>query len=145
MRLAALAASAVLVLGGCASGEAVTGDRRNVGVVSVVFSARPARVQVGQVVRLQLRLVNNGGTPQEVAFDNGQRYDFWVELDGRTVWRWSRDRAFDAARHTLRLASQEPQTFVEPWTAEASGAYRVLGVVTADGFDRPLDGEVVVE
>lgn len=145
MRRTALAAAVLVLLGACASGEAVTGDRRNVGVVSVVFSARPARVRVGQMVRLQLRLVNNGGTPQQITFNDGRRYDFWAERDGRTVWRWSRGRSFDQARSTLALPSQEPHTFGESWTPESSGSYRVFGVVAASGFDRPLDGEVVVE
>ncbi len=144
MRVLATVA-AILLLGGCAGGEAVTGDRRNVGVVSVVFSARPARARVGQAVQLRLSLVNNSGQTQAVVFPDAQQYDFWVTRGSREVWRWSGDRRFAAAKTTLDLESQDPKMFSEAWTAERAGTYEVFGTVTTQGYDRPLAGRVVVE
>ncbi len=144
-RLAAAALLLASLTAACASGEPVTGDRRNVGVVTVVFTARPARLRVGQPVRLQLRLVNNSGQAKTVDFERKQFFDFWVTRGTREVWRWSDGRDFDASRSTLTLGSQEPQSFAESWTPESSGAYRVHGAVTTEEFARPLDGDVVVE
>jgi hypothetical protein len=144
-RTAAVLAATALLLGACAGGEAVTGDRRNVGVVSVVFSARPARGRVGQAVALRISLVNNSGQTQAVAFPDAQQYDFWAKRGSREVWRWSDGRLFAAATTTLELASQEPRMFSETWTPEQAGEYDVFGTVTSKGYDRPLAGEVVVE
>lgn len=144
-RLVSAVLATALLIGSCAGGQAVTGDRRNVGVVTVVFSARPARVRVGQAVRMSIRLVNNSGRPSEVQFDQGRLYDFWAVLDDEEVWRWSDGREFDAADVNVTLASQQPQTYSETWTPDATGTYQVFGVVESDGFDRPLSGRVTVE
>lgn len=132
-------------LGGCVGGDAITGDRRNVGVVSMVFSARPARVRLGEVVHLSLRLFNNAGTSQDVTFPREQIYDFWAERDGREVWRWSSDRTFGSSSVTLTLESQSPETYTEPWTPTDSGSYEVFGSFASGEYERPLGGKVIVE
>jgi len=144
-RVVAGVAIAVLTFVGCAGGDQVTGDRRNVGVVSVVFSARPAKARVGQAVRLQLKLVNNSGQQRDIVFSDTQRYDFWVERGGREAWRWSAGRSFAQTVTTVNLVSQDPHTFAETWTPETSGTYGVFGHVTSEGYERPLAGRVVVE
>lgn len=123
----------------------MTGDRRNIGVVSVVFSARPARTRVGQAVRLRISLVNSSGRAEAVVFPDAQQYDFWVRRGSREVWRWSDDRSFAAAITTLDLQSQDPRMFSETWTPEREGTYDVFGTITTKGYDKPLAGEVVVE
>lgn len=128
----------------CAGGEQVTGDRRNVGVVTLVFSARPARVRVGQPVRFALRLTNNSGREIALSFPSAQRYDFWVERDGREVWRWSTGRFFAQALESVDVAGLETLSFTETWSADAPGTYRVAGRALAGGYDSALDGEVVV-
>jgi hypothetical protein len=145
VKVRAALVAAALVFGACAGGEAVTGDRRNIGVVSVVFSARPAKGRVGQAVRLRISLVNNSGRAEAIVFPDAQQYDFWVKRGAREVWRWSDGRLFAAASTTLDLGSQEPRMFTETWTPERAGEYDVFGTVTTKGFDRPLAGEVVVE
>lgn len=142
----AVAIAALVILGtSCVGGDVVTGDRRNVGVVSVVFSARPARARVGQSVTLTLKLVNNSGASRNVVFPEKRFYDFWVERAGREVWRWSDDQTFEKVPVTVTLSSQTPETYSESWTPEDSGTYRVHGAVAAPQYERPLDGEVFVE
>ena len=144
-RLAALAVAAAVLLAGCAGGDVVTGDRRNVGVVSVVFSARPARVRAGQSVMLTLKLVNNSGEARAIDFPEKRFYDFWVDDGAREVWRWSDDQVFEQVPVTVALASQSPETYAESWTPEEAGTYRVFGAVASREYERPLAGEVVVE
>ena len=144
-RIGFLIVVVVVLLASCAGGEAVTGDRRNVGVVSVVFSARPARGRVGQPVRLRISLINNSGRAEAVRFRDAQQYDFWVKRGAREVWRWSEGRLFAAAMTTLDLSSQEPQMFSETWTPDRSGSYEVFGHVTSNGYDKPLSGRVEIE
>lgn len=144
-RIAALVAAAAITLAGCAGGDVVTGDRRNVGVVSVVFSARPARARVGQSVRLTLKLVNNSGESTDIVFPQKRFYDFWVDQQGREVWRWSDDQVFERVPVTVTLASQSPETYAESWTPEDSGTYRVFAAVASPEYERPLVGEVIVE
>lgn len=134
-----------LLAGACTGGESVTGDRRNIGVVSVVFSARPARSRVGQAVRFRISLVNNSGRSQAVRFEDAQQYDFWVKRGPREVWRWSDGRVFAAAVTTLDLESQDPRMFSETWTPEQPGTYDVFGRITSVGYDQPLSGEVLIE
>lgn len=145
MRRLAVVVLLVFLGTACVGGAVVTGDRRNVGVVSVVFSARPARARVGQSVRLTLKLVNNSGESRSLVFPEKRFYDFWVDRAGREVWRWSDDQVFEKVPVTVTLASQSPETYAESWTPEESGTYRVFGSVASKDYDRPLVGEVVVE
>lgn len=142
---AACIAAALLLLTSCTGEDIVTGDRRNVGVVTVVFSARPARARVGQSVRFMLTLVNNGGAIRELEFPRKQFYDFWARRGSREVWRWSEDQVFEPSSATLKLESQRRETYAETWKPSAAGTYRVFGVVEAEGYDRPLEGTVVIE
>ena len=144
-RIAAFAAAVAFILAGCAGGDVVTGDRRNVGVVSVVFSARPARARVGQTVQLTLKLVNNSGESRSIDFPEKRFYDFWAVRGSREVWRWSDEQVFEQVPVTVNLASQTPETYEESWTPEESGTYRVFAAVASREYERPLVGEVIVE
>ena len=125
MRLLAVAVLLAL-FGACAGADQVTGDRRNVGVVTVVFAVRPARVRIGQPVRLTLRVSNNGGKTEKLTSPSGKVYDFWVKKRSHEVWRWSSGRAF-------------VQTVTE------TGTYTAYGVLTASGFEGPMKGTVIIE
>ncbi len=144
-RIAALVAASALALAGCAGGDVVTGDRRTVGTVSVVFSARPARARVGQAVTLTIKLINSSGAERNIVFPQKRFYDFWADRDGREVWRWSDGRIFEQAAVTVTLASQSPETYVESWTPEEAGTYEVFASVASKEYERPLAGRVVVE
>jgi hypothetical protein len=127
-------------------GEAdISGDRRNVGSVSVIFKVEPARVRVGQAVRLTFRLVNNAGREERLTFPSAQRYDFWVTSGTRQTWRWSKGQVFVQALTNETISAQGSLTLGEAWTPEHAGSYVAHGRLTARGYERELTGRVVVE
>lgn len=135
----------MLLLGaGCAGRETITGERRTVGAVTVTFTVDPSAVEVGQSVQLRIRLVNSGGTAEELVFPTGQEYDFWVTDGDSEVWRWSDGRVFTQAFTELDVPSQTAETFVESWQAEEPGTYVVHGIVLAESYEHEMTGEVVV-
>jgi Intracellular proteinase inhibitor len=129
----------------CAGQDELTGDRRDVGVVTVVFTAMPAQVEVGQPVRLRLRLSDNAGTAQHLASPTAQLYDFWATDHGREVWRWSQDQSFVQSLTTTTIPGQSSQIYSEVWRPSSAGRFAVYGEVKADGFAGPLKGVVVVQ
>jgi hypothetical protein len=141
-----LAAVVVLLalFAGCAGQDELTGDRRDVGVVTVVFTAMPAKVQAGEVVRLRLRVSDNAGTAQQLTTRTSQLYDFWVTDRGREIWRWSRDQSFVQSVTTTELEAQSSRVFIATWDPDRIGTLKVYGEVKAQGFEGPLEGTVVV-
>ena len=127
----------------CAGGSEVAGDRRVVGGVSVTFTVRPARAEVGRPVRFVLRLTNNAGRAEQLTFTSGQQYDFWVTDGDEEIWRWSAERAFTQAIEEKSLGPQESLTFEETWTTTGAGSFVAHGEVKAEDY-RPLTGELVV-
>jgi hypothetical protein len=141
-RLVALVCALTLV--SCAGSDEVSGDRRVVGGVSVTFSVRPARVEVGKTVTFTLRVVNIAGREAELTFPSSKQYDFWVTRGSREVWRWSDGRLFTQAIEKRTIAPQSQIVLSEPWAAGPAGEYRVHGELLADGYRRDLEGELTV-
>ena len=129
----------------CAGSSEVSGDRRVVGRINQLFTARPALVQVGKPVTFTLRLSNTSEREEPLHFSSGKRYDFWVSLDGRTVWRWSHGRAFTQDISTRELGPLESIAFTEDWVPSRPGTYIAHGTSEADGFaGLALEGKVKV-
>lgn len=128
----------------CAGENTVTGDRRNVGVVTVVFTAAPARAQVGQPVRLTFRVSNNGGKVEHLTSPSAKLYDFWAKQRGREVWRWSKDMSFVQAVTTTDVESQSSKTYTEIWRPTNAGRITVYGELQSSGFTGPMTGTVMV-
>ncbi|MEX2395089.1 MAG: BsuPI-related putative proteinase inhibitor [Actinomycetota bacterium] len=142
-RVAALLLISTLFVG-CAGSSEVSGDRRNVGSITMAFTARPARVEVGRPVRFTLRLTNNAGRSETLKFASGKKYDFWVTDGDDEIWRWSDDVMFTQALISQDIGPQSSVSFSETWNAERTGNFTVYGAVEAEGFERSLDGEVIV-
>jgi hypothetical protein len=138
------AISMALLFTACAGSSELTGDRRNVGVVTVTFTARPGRVDVGKSVLLTLRLVNNSGNEEKLTFPTSQQYDFWVTKRGKEVWRWSEDTLFAQSLTEHVLGPQSSLVLDESWTATAAGTYVVHGDVFADGYRHDMQGTLIV-
>jgi hypothetical protein len=128
----------------CAGSDEVSGDRRVVGGVSVTFSVRPARVEVGRTVNFTLRIVNIAGRATELTFPSSKQYDFWVTRGSREIWRWSDGRLFTQAVEKRTIDPQSQVVLGEPWAAGPAGVYRVHGELLADGYGRDLVGELTV-
>jgi hypothetical protein len=144
MRGTLLALAVVMLASSCAGGGDVSGDRRVVGGVTVTFSVRPARVEVGRTVRLALRVTNIAGRPEKLTFPSAQQYDFWVTRGEEEVWRWSDDRVFTQSVEKRTIDPQGTITLSESWVANESGEYRVHGQVLAEGYGRDLTGSLRV-
>ena len=142
-RLFALAC-ALTALASCAGSDEVSGDRRVVGNVSVTFSVRPARVDVGRTVTFTLRVVNVAGREEQLTFPTSKQYDFWVTRDDDEIWRWSDEQLFTQAVETRTIDPQGSITLTEPWAAGPAGEYTVHGELQADGYRRELRGELRV-
>jgi hypothetical protein len=143
-RAIGIALLAFATLSACASAD-VSGERRNVGNVTATFTIGPARPRAGQVVRLTLRLVNNGGTAAELEYPSAQRYDFWVTRGAKEVWRWSEGRVFAQELTRQTIEGQSGTSFAETWTASSPGAYVAHAELKASGYDDDLKGDVRVQ
>lgn len=142
IRSVALVVCAVLVLGGCAGSEEISGERRNVGGVTVTFKAEPAHARAGQAVRLTLRLVNNAGRATDLTYASAQRYDFWVTRGSKEVWRWSEGQVFTQETTEETLEGQSGTSFSEAWPSESPGTYVAHGSVKAEGYPDDLTGKI---
>jgi hypothetical protein len=128
----------------CAGSDEVSGDRRVVGGVTVTFTVRPARVDVGKTVRFALRVVNIAGKTAELTFPSSKQYDFWVTRGNDEIWRWSDDRLFTQAVEKETIDPQSLLTLSEPWVAGPAGEYVVHGELHAEGYARGLTGKLRV-
>jgi hypothetical protein len=135
---------ALLILGACASSSDIAGERRNVGNVTMTFTATPARARAGQAVRLTLRLVNNAGRQLSLTFPTSQKYDFWITSGSREVWRWSADRVFSQDVIRQDIAGQTVAVFSETWNAAQMGNLVAHARLTAESYDGEMKGALTV-
>jgi hypothetical protein len=66
-------------------------------------------------VRFHLQVTNVSAAPVVLSFATGQRADFWVDRDGRTIWRWSEGRMWTQAMGADTLATGATRTFSASW------------------------------
>jgi hypothetical protein len=144
IRTFAVVICAVLLAGACAGSEEISGERRNVGGVTVTFKAEPAHAKAGQAVRLTIRLVNNSGRKTELTYPSAQRYDFWVTRGSKEVWRWSEGQVFTQETTRETIEGQSGTSFSQAWPSEAPGTYVAHGVLTAEGYPDDLQGKIEV-
>lgn len=56
-------------------------------------------MQSHKKITFRLQVCNRGGEDRCLTFGSSQEVDFVVERDGKPVWSWSADRAFNMALH----------------------------------------------
>jgi hypothetical protein len=144
MRLIAVAASIVALCAACAGGGNVTGERRNVGSVTVTFTATPSKARPGQPVRLVIRLVNNAGTRQTLTFPSGKKYDLWVTSGPSEVWRWSTGQMFTQEVTKQTLEGQTGVAFSESWTPSGTGTFIAHGELFAGGYAGDMKAAITI-
>jgi hypothetical protein len=138
-------ALAFVLLACCSSSSNMSGERRDVGSVTVTFTVVPSQAKPGQSVRLTIRLVNNGGTSTTLTFPTSQKYDFWV-TDGRTVvWRWSDGRMFTPQLTRQDLGGQTGLVFAESWIASRTGKLIAHAEFKADTYQGEMRGDLTVQ
>jgi hypothetical protein len=144
MRRVLAVVASLLVASGCATNSTVSGERRNIGNVTVTFTIVPAKAKAGQTVRLTIRLVNNGGTEALLTFPSAQKYDFWVTDKGREVWRWSSGHVFAQELVKQPIGGQTGAVFAESWTSGSPGTFVAHAKLTARTYDGDMTGSLVV-
>jgi hypothetical protein len=89
-------------------------------------------------VRFVLRVSNEGHKQVEIAFPNGQAYDF-VVLDpvGREVWRWSSGRMFTQVIQDKLLGAGDDMRLAETWSAHAHGKFTAVARLNSTNY--PLE------
>lgn len=89
-------------------------------------------------VRFVLRVANQGHKQVEIAFPNGQAYDF-VVLDpvGREVWRWSRGRLFTQVIQDKLLSAGDDMRLAETWSARTHGKFTAVARLNSTNY--PLE------
>lgn len=89
-------------------------------------------------VAMALVVVNNGSRRADFLFRSGQKFDFTVKQDGRTVWKWSSGRFFTAMLQDKALAPGDFWLHVAVWDGTDNsgrrvrpGRYQLTGELTA--------------
>ena len=145
MKLVGFVVGCVLVASAaCSSSANVSGERRNVGSVTVTFTVVPSNAKAGQSVRLTIRLVNNGGTATDLTFPTSQRYDFWVTDGSTEVWRWSAGRMFTQEVNRLQIGGQTGAVFAESWSASRTGKLMAHAELKARTYGGEMKGAMNV-
>jgi Intracellular proteinase inhibitor len=76
----------------------------------------------GETVDVTLVLQNEGTTTREYHFRTAQRFDLFVERDGRKIWQWSDDLLFAQVLSTLTIRPGDSRQFKAEWKqVDASG------------------------
>lgn len=91
----------------------------------------PAKSTAGQPVDLTLEITNHVAA-MTATYGSGQMYDFWIEQNGREVWRWSAGRMFTQALVHRTINAGETVRFTVQWDGKdaqgrpaAPGTYHV--------------------
>lgn len=91
----------------------------------------PAKAKRSQPVTFGMEIKNNIAA-MTITYRSGQYYDFWVEQNGREVWRWSRGRMFTQALVNQTLNAGAVLQFSAQWDGQgrdgkpvAPGTYTV--------------------
>lgn len=96
-------------------------------------------------VRFDLSVINVGKKHVELAFPNGEAYDF-VVLDsaGREVWRWRNGRMFTQTVRTKLLGTGDGMRVDERWDRpNLRGRY--TAVATLNSSNHPVERRVDFE
>ena len=116
--------------------------------LSATLTLPKYRFRVGESIRMELTVTNQGEVPVALSFPTGQQFDFQVVRDNRIVWSWSGDRAFTQSFTTRTLAPGKRLRFTTRWRQLTSlggyvtpGIYTVRGIVTASPRSETLLGE----
>jgi hypothetical protein len=89
-------------------------------------------------VRFELHVANEGHKQIEIAFPNGQAYDF-VVLDpvGREVWRWSRGRLFTQVIQDKLLGAGDDMRLADTRSSHAHGKFTAVARLNSTNY--PLE------
>jgi hypothetical protein len=99
----------------------------------------------GEPIPLTLTIQNTNSFPMTVTFPSGQRFDFEMIKDGRTIWNWAHERHFTQAFEQLKLKPGQKASFKANWDQTANdrspaprGNYMARAVLRAGGQWRDL-------
>lgn len=132
MRLVVLTVAGLFIVGCAPPHDRAALDDEDPTVASDLATSLEVGIAADEV-RLTFHVTNVAAAPLELTFPTSQRHDFVVEdLEGRTVWRWSDDRAFLQAVTHATLEPGETWTMESTWEpAERTGELVATGRLTA--------------
>ncbi|MGQ9523671.1 MAG: BsuPI-related putative proteinase inhibitor [Armatimonadota bacterium] len=121
-------------------------------VLRVDLTTDKSAYSLGEPVMVTLTISNLGGTPAELTFPTGQKYEFTASRAGREVWRWSAGRVFTQAVQRMSVRPGEEISFRERWNQTDSdgdrvppGRYRISGWLTAEGREEMTRSSAEIE
>jgi len=101
----------------------------------MILSADRSVFHPGQTMELSLTKINLSGKTISLNYNTSQRYDFKISYpSGRTLWRWSDDRAFTQVLGEVTFAPGRIVRYTEKFTLPSSikdGIYHIYGWNTA--------------
>lgn len=123
------------------SQEAMPNSANDSGALVASLEVEPSADNVQMI----LRVTNPTSDAVTLTFSSGQTFDFVVEQDGRTLWRWSGDQMFTQAFHSETLAPGGTREYSAAWIppTDLSGEVTVRGLLTA--VDNRLEQETVIQ
>ena len=130
--------AAALAAAACTNQPAVPQEARTAmpdSQLTVSLATDKPRYAPGEPITFTLTARNGGSQPVTLHFSSGQRYDFtFDDAGGRTVWRWSADKAFIQVLGDETLTAGGALVYRERFEERlVPGMYRITGMVTAMG------------
>ena len=61
---------------------------------SLCLTTDKTEYTVGETVRMTIAAANHTSSDLSLSFKDAQRFDFYIEQEGKEVWRWSQGRMF---------------------------------------------------
>lgn len=102
-------------------------------------------VRVGDDVRFDLAVTNDGARKAELDFPSGQTHDIVVtDAAGRTVWRWSDGRLFTQGMQNKVVRTADTLHFAEAWTPQSPGRYVAIATVASANYPLSQRAEFIV-
>lgn len=101
----------------------------------------PQYLELAMSVEWPYRSIWTGQCP------TSQIYDFWIELDGQPVWRWSEGKMFASVITPVRIPGGSPHEFCEVWKVdpaaiEAECIYTAYCLFIASGQEAKAEFEI---
>jgi hypothetical protein len=101
--------------------------------VSICLTTDKTAYAVGEPIRATIAVINRTSNELCLSFRDGQRFDFYIEREGKEVWRWSQGRMFAQVLGREVLAAGTSVTYSAKCEDKFEpGLYVVTGVIAAE-------------
>jgi len=122
-----------------------TSEERNMNY-GISISTDKMNYDVGEPIKMALKVFNYTQEDIVFYFNTSQRYDFIIEdEEGSKIWRWSQDKMFAKVLGEETLGPLNPEvTYTAEYKGKLSpGYYKVTGIFVAN--NRPMSGNIIIK